>query len=293
MLKISVIIPIYNSKKFLGKLFKSILEQNLENDKFEVVFVDNNSSDGSERMIKEFITKNKNYNFKYLFYDNKQSSYAARNFGVENCEGNVLAFTDSDCVLSQNWLLNIYNEVKKDDNKIISGNIELFIKDEENIWENFDKIVHMRNDLKIKKNEIATANMVVSKEVFLDIGFFDEVKSGGDFNWAKTAVKEGYKIVFKPDIIVFHPTRKNYNEIRKKLLRLAYGEGELYKKRKKTFVLGLIKSILRLIYIPKHIKISKKMLRNISFTKILKCNFLYLKLKLEQINFFIKGYMEG
>jgi glycosyltransferase involved in cell wall biosynthesis len=287
---ISVIIPVYNSEVFLSALFLSIQNQTLDTDLFEILFIDNNSTDKSPVLIKDFIVRNSKLTVKYFKYTQKASSYAARNYGVKKARGEILAFTDSDCILKDDWLVNIYNEFRQNADIIVSGKIELFLDNKENIWENFDKIVHMRNDLRIKKNQIATANMAVSKKTFLKIGFFPEVKSGGDFAWAEQAAGTNKKIIYKNNIIVFHPSRKSYQEIKKKLKRLAYGEGQLFRENNKKLLYGIFKNILRLIYLPKHIYISKNMISNVGFLRVIKFNFLYLFLKLKQIFYFIKGY---
>ena len=192
--------------------------------------------------------------------------------------------------MKDNWLANIYSAFKGDTDIIISGKIELFLDNEESIWENFDKIVHMRNDLRVQKNQIATANMAVRKNTFLKIGFFAEIKSGGDYAWAKYAAEINKKIVYKENIVVLHPSRKNYQQIEKKLKRLAYGEGQLYKETNRGFLPGLFKNILRLIYLPKHIYISRNMLANVGILGVISFNFYYLCLKLKQIFAFIEGY---
>ncbi len=286
---ISVIVPIYNGSKFLDKFFNSLLSQKLSFKEFEVIMVDNNSRDNTSELIKAFINRNVYINVKYIFYDEKASSYASRNIGVKNSKGDILAFTDSDCILEDDWLENIKAKLTEKE-KIISGNIELYFDDKKNIWENFDKIVHMRNDERVNKNEVATANMAISRSLFNKIGFFDEVSSGGDFNFAKRAVKQGLEIEFSKDIKVLHPTRKTYDEIKKKLLRLTYGEGELYKKHNRSFFRGIVVNILRILNLPKHLKISKLMLSNVGIINVIKFNLIYFYLKVLQLGSFVRGY---
>ncbi|MFW5980983.1 MAG: glycosyltransferase [bacterium] len=287
---ISVIIPVYNAEEFLPSLFESIKIQNLDKNLFEVLFVDNSSIDSSHMIIQEFIENNKEYQLKYFHYSKKASSYAARNYGVKRAVGEILAFTDSDCIPENDWLENIYNELKDNTDIIISGKVELFLDDKENIWENFDKTVHMRNDIRVQKNQVATANMAVRKDIFLELGFFSEVKSGGDFAWAENAVQLNKEIVYKENITVLHPSRKEFTEIEKKMKRLAFGEGQLYKEKDRGLVRGILKGVLRLIYLPKHIYISRNMYSNVGLAGVTKFNILYFYLKLEQLFSFVKGY---
>ncbi|MEI6857766.1 glycosyltransferase [Psychrilyobacter sp.] len=288
---ISVIVPVYNGEQFLPEFLKSILFQKVNFNSFEIILIDNNSNDKTKELINKFKKDNSNIDCKYLFYDGKASSYASRNVGLTNSKGDILAFTDVDCILEKDWLKNIQSKFNEKNNKIISGDIDLYFKDKKNIWENFDKIVHMRNDKRVKSNEIATANMALLKVTFNEIGIFDEVTSGGDFNFAKKAVKKGFEIEFSKDIKVLHPTRKTYLEIKKKLLRLSFGEGELYRKHNKSFARGIIINLLRILNLPKHYRISKKMVVNTGMFRMMIFNLVYFYLKLLQFGSFIRGYM--
>ena len=285
---ISVIIPVYNASSFLNKLFDSLKLQTLDTDKFEILFIDNNSTDNSAINIKTFIDNNLVYNFKLYSYTKKASSYGARNYGITKASGDIFVFTDSDCILDANYLKNIYNNFESYTQKIISGAVNLIVENSRNIWENFDKQVHMRNDIRAKNSEIATANMAISRKLFEKIGCFDEVTSGGDFSFSQKAKEMRFSISFHPDILVNHPTRKSYYEIEKKMLRVAEGNGELF--QGKSFIKGLILSIARFLYFPKAIKISIKMYRNVGFMSLLKFNVLYTCLRLKQIRAYVKGY---
>ena len=287
---ISIIVPIYNGEKFLPKFLESIVNQECKINKFELILIDNNSKDNTKNLIDRFKLKNHKINCSYIFYNEKSSSYASRNVGVKQSQGDILAFTDVDCILDKDWLINIQNILNNINDIVVSGMISLYFEDKRNIWENFDKIVHMRNDERIDKKEIATANMAISKKIFNRIGFFDEVTSGGDFNFAKRAIKNGFKIKFCNNVKVLHPTRKSYSEIKKKLLRLSFGEGELYKKHKKSLLKGLMLNFLRLFNLPKHLKISRKMIKNTGVLKVVKFNIVYFYIKILQFNEFRNGY---
>ncbi|MFW6008977.1 MAG: glycosyltransferase [archaeon] len=295
-MKISVIIPIYNSEEFLNKLLDSIKYQTLEKEKYEVVFVDNNSDDKSKEILKKFCKKSI-INTRYLFYDKKQSSYASRNYGVKHAKGSILAFTDADCILDKNWLKNIdkfYNKNSKD--IIISGTINLFIEDETNIWEWYDKIVFLDNKKYFYRNKTATtANLIVSKKNFLEIGFFEEVVSSGDKSWAKRAINLNKEIKFSENILVNHPSRKTFGEIKKKTYRIAYGKGQLKYYHNKILSIETFKNILRIIYLKTNLIHSKKIYEKaeISLKEIIKFNFYFIKLRLIHLIGFYRGFVSA
>lgn len=95
----SIIVPVYNTSAYLEQCLDSILNQSYSN--YEVIIINDGSTDNSEELIKPFLAESKS--FKYLKQENKGLS-AARNFGIEHAEGDYLLFLDSDDWYEQNLL---------------------------------------------------------------------------------------------------------------------------------------------------------------------------------------------
>jgi len=103
---LSVIISTYNRSEFLSKTLQSLLEQKKEgNFDFDVVIVDNNSSDNTKNVVTSFIPAFNN-RLRYLFEPQQGKSYAL-NKGIAETAGDILVFTDDDVVLDPHWLSNI------------------------------------------------------------------------------------------------------------------------------------------------------------------------------------------
>ncbi len=94
---ISIIVPVHNNEMTIDSLLDSLLNQSYPNDKYEIIMVDNNSSDNTRKIIS-------NYPVTLLDEQNIQSSYAARNRGVRGAKGKILAFTDGDCIPDRYWI---------------------------------------------------------------------------------------------------------------------------------------------------------------------------------------------
>lgn len=287
---ISIIIPLYNSEIFLLKLFESIIQQTIESEKFEILFVDNNSNDNSKVLINKFKSEN-DLNIHYLFYDKIQSSYAARNYGISKAKGDYLAFTDADCILCEKWLYEIISFYKEPENKniIVSGSVNLFLNNKRNIWENYDKEVNMRNDIKIHSNSAATANLIVPKDVFNLVGAFKNLTSGGDIEWTKNASSQGFTIRYVSYIEVKHPCRDNWNDTKKKIIRLGIGHGEKIVYLKKNYLISIIIYILKIFNFKTNIRISKEILNNIGIINVLKFNFYFEILRIYQLIGVVQG----
>lgn len=245
MKNVSIIIPIFNSERYLHDLFKCLDKcEYLDGD--EILLVDNGSKDNTKELCLQQVEKSSRY--KYLFFDEKADSYAARNFGVRNSTGEILVFTDSDCKPTSDWLSTIRSNIKK--GTFIAGNILLEIVDN-SVWECFDSITHLsqtKNNL--AAGHVATANMAVLRDDFLNrVGYFEERFAGGDFEWSERAVTRGMNLLFLEKALVYHPSRKTYEEILTREKRSAYGAGKHYR------ILNNSKLKLRIVYFLKIFKL--------------------------------------
>lgn len=102
--KVSVIIPVYNEEKYIQKTLTAISFQSY--DDYEIIIINNNSTDKSEAIIKDFIANNSfRINIKYAV-EFKQGTNAARECGRRLASGDILAFLDADCLPEYHWVQN-------------------------------------------------------------------------------------------------------------------------------------------------------------------------------------------
>ena len=85
---VSVVVPLYNKRDQIASTIKSVLQQSFQD--FEIIVVDDGSSDGSDEMIADFLDK-----IRYVRQSNAGPS-AARNKGIEMAKGEYVAFLDAD-----------------------------------------------------------------------------------------------------------------------------------------------------------------------------------------------------
>lgn len=123
---ISVIIPVYNSEKFIKNSIKSLLNQSLK--KFEVIIIDDGSTDNTVNIIKSF----NNPKIKIFFLKKNYGPATARNLGLKKAKGKYIFFLDSDDTIEKNTLKNLFFIAKKKnfdfvfcDHKWIENNINL------------------------------------------------------------------------------------------------------------------------------------------------------------------------
>lgn len=110
---ISVVVPAYNEEKFLEKTLLSIVNQDYNN--FELIVVDNNSSDNTSKISKIFGAK--------VVLEKKQGVVFARQAGFKKAKGEIIATTDADTVLPKNWLSTIAKDFKSNNKLVVYGGI--------------------------------------------------------------------------------------------------------------------------------------------------------------------------
>jgi glycosyltransferase involved in cell wall biosynthesis len=98
--RISVVVPFYNSQSYIETCVRALLAQSYPSNRYEVIMIDNNSTDDSAAIVRKFPGIK-------LLSEAKQGAYAARNRGVSATSGDIIAFTDPDCVPSLDWLNNV------------------------------------------------------------------------------------------------------------------------------------------------------------------------------------------
>lgn len=226
-MELSIIIPVFNAESTLNLLISSLKSQSLDRDRFEIIFIDNGSTDKSKDIIQKEADEWSNIH--YISYTKKQSSYASRNAGIETARGKYVAFTDADCCPRANWADSILSEIMKlPKNFLLSGHIELVSKNENfNHYEWYDSLSSLDQKSYSKKGYGATANLTVPVSTIQILNGFKEATSGGDKDFCLRAKKEDIPLIYIDKIIVEHPTRNNHYEIVKKLNRIAIGKAEL------------------------------------------------------------------
>lgn len=128
MIKISIIVPVYNMEKYLEKCLDSLVNQTLK--EIEIIVINDGSKDNSINILKQYAKKYKN--IKIYDHDNQGIS-KTRNFGIEKAKGEYIAFIDSDDYVDTRMFEVMYERAKKD-------NLDIVVCDYYNYYENRNKI---------------------------------------------------------------------------------------------------------------------------------------------------------
>ncbi len=201
---VSVIVPFFNAEDTLATCLDSVSLLRYPKEKLEVIVVDNGSTDSSVNIAD-------NYNVTLLHESSVKSSYAARNIGVKAAKGDLIAFTDADCIVTADWLTHLAARWEDETVGCFAGEIEAY--EPRDLIENFSArqgILRQQGTLNCPYLPYTqTANTAYRKSVFDRIGLFDPgMTSGGDADICWRMQKElGLKIKLIPEALVYHKHR--------------------------------------------------------------------------------------
>ena len=247
---VSIIIPFRNESENIISNFKSIIGQNFPKEKYEVIYVDDSSTDNSFKILNEF-PKPKNIKVLSLPKDYSPNAHKKRaiRYGIENSAGEIIITTDADCVYAENWLSSMLSNID-DETGFISGPVEFL--DDDGMFSKLQKlefaglVIVGAGLIGIGKPTICNAaNIVYRKKTYEEVnGFYDQMDlSSGDDEllMQKIAKDTKYKVKFSllTDSIVKTSANKNINEFYHQRKRWA-SKGLFYKNFRLIITLILI-----------------------------------------------------
>ena len=246
-MKASIIICTCNRAHALADCLDSVAvairNSGTDMDKTEIVLVNNNSTDETESVLKKW-QESCGINTVYAFEANQGLSYA-RNCGIRAASGDLIIFTDDDCIMDQNFLINAMKHDTDDEAPVLrGGRVELGDKNDLNLT---TKTSLEKREWHKSKNSarheniseaILGASMIMKRRLIDTVGLFDTrlgagspIKAGEDTDYIYRSYLAGYRIKYEPDMSIHHfHGRKTPAEGFKLLANYCTGNGALYMK---------------------------------------------------------------
>lgn len=191
---VSVIIPTYNRVDSLRRLLCCLASQTYPYDRFELIVVDDGSTDNTQSIVNECYP----YSLKYLRQDN-QGATVARNQGALNSRGDILVFIDDDVTISSQTLEALVEECAQDTRAIVMGTLVPRTGAQDSIFSRImlgsscqERLSHSNEDVPF--TECNTQLLSVKRNDFFLLGMFQD-PTGGWPNWDD--VDFGYRAYFK------------------------------------------------------------------------------------------------
>ncbi|MGZ8899157.1 MAG: glycosyltransferase, partial [Limisphaerales bacterium] len=218
--KVSVVVATYNGDRTLEACLKSLRELNYPS--YEVILVDDGSTDRTESICKQFPT------VCYIKHERNQGLSTARNTGIRAAQGEIVAFTDSDCRADEDWLFYLVGDLLNSEFAGIGGHNLL---PPEDIWIAAVVMVSPGGPAHVMITDrlaehIPGCNMAFYKWALEEIGGFDPLfrKAGDDVDVCWRLQQHGYTLGFSPAGFVWHYRRATVRDYLKQ--QQGYGEAE-------------------------------------------------------------------
>ena len=194
----SIVVPFYNKEKSLDICLRSLVAQDFPKDNYEIVAVNNNSTDASYSIIE-------NYQNIRLIEEKEQGAYAARNTGIRHAQGSFIVFTDADAQAHPTWLSSIYRCLIVNDYDILIGwylparTIRLLQIHSLLIGKRIKKALE---EEKYSMLTACAANLIIKKELFEKERLFLTDSISEDAHFVMRCAKKNYRIGFNDAITI-------------------------------------------------------------------------------------------
>lgn len=180
----SIVVPFHNEEKHIEGCIQALLSLDYQKDRYEILMVNNNSTDRSVEIVSAYPEIR-------LLHEKKQGDFAARNLGVSNARGDLIAFTDSDTAPFPDWLNQAMLAMANPDTALVVGNLQ-FSSD--------STAMNLLRDYEAEKNRFIfssddpgiyygyTCNMIVRRSIFEQLGPFPGVFRNSDVVYVRKVV---------------------------------------------------------------------------------------------------------
>ena len=233
--RISIIVPTYNRKVMLKRLLDSFSTLRCRCP-LEFIIVDDCSDDGTRLIVEDWKKTMDVADVKYHYLTSRSGPAVARNAGILLSTGNVLAFTDSDCVVDPAWADQLYQRLISSSEYAGVGGRVLPVNDD--IYSTYNTVFRILEPPR-NINAVIGANCMFWKQLVIDVGMFDDyfINPGGEeIALCMKLWIRGYRFGFEEQGIVYHDYRQNFRAFVKTFYHYGRGERIIIENRLKDYL---------------------------------------------------------
>jgi mycofactocin system glycosyltransferase len=231
---VSIVIPVYNRSHDLYCCLESLKTLDYPQSKLQVIVVDDASNDNSASVAGEF-------NAKVIVQPYNQGQSAARNRGVKEASGEIVAFIDSDCIADPQWLKDLVPYFQDRRFVLVGGFVDSYYQN--SMLDRYESVksalnMGMQKVVGVGNNAVfyvPTCNVLIRKDIYLKNGGLDEsMRVGEDVDFCWRLMKAGHRLIYVPKGKVRHKHRNQFLSCF--MRRFDYGTSEpiLYSKYPET-----------------------------------------------------------
>jgi glycosyltransferase involved in cell wall biosynthesis len=220
---VSVVIPVYNDPGGLQQTVASLVEQTYPSSRYEIVVVDNDSTDDTLAVARSAADAHPDL-VRVERETDVQSSYAARNTGIETSDGELLAFVDADVIAEPDWLETGVSSMREHDAAYAGCRVDVE-GSESTLAGQYDVHTGFPVEEYVEEFDFApTCALFVERDLVCEVGTFDgELFSGGDVEFGNRVAASGRTLHYVPAARVVHPARTSLRSLLGKYVRVGRG----------------------------------------------------------------------
>lgn len=231
----TVIVPAYNRSDEINELLASLMKQSLDKNLFEVIVVDDGSTDDTEQVVNNY-KKDGSFHLTFLKQNHKGPG-EARNLGMENAKGEYHLFIDSDCIADPNWL-KAYAKAVKNEKPAGFGGPDKVLPNFSPVQKAIDYSmtsfittggIRGHGKKKISKYYPRSFNMGVRADVVKKIGGMNQLRHGQDIEFSHRIIQTGEPVIKVDDAVVYHKRRISIRKFFRQVFNWGVARINLYK----------------------------------------------------------------
>lgn len=219
-MRASVVIPAYNAEKLLPDCLRSLTEQTIPRDQYEIIVVDDGSTDGTARAAGSFPGVR-------VISQHNQGPAAARNLGAQEAKGEIVLFTDSDCVPERDWVERMLEPFEQDPK--LAGDKGRYLTRQKELAARFVQAEYQDKYRLLEKQQeidfIDTYSAGFRRETFLRYGGYDTsfpVACAEDVELSFRMSNGGERMVYVSRAVVYHRHPNSWGGYFRKKYKFAY-----------------------------------------------------------------------
>jgi glycosyltransferase involved in cell wall biosynthesis len=230
----SVIVPTFNRIDEIKELLESLTKQTIDKNLFEVIIVDDGSTDSTDEFVQDF-SLNSPFRIS-LLKQNHQGPGEARNYGMKKALGKYFVFIDSDCLADKNWLHNYEIEINRN-SPIAFGGPDKVLKHFSPVQKAIDYSmtsfittggIRGHSKKKISKYYPRSFNMGVRADIVNKIGGMNKLRHGQDIEFSNRIISTGGKVLKVDNAIVYHKRRMSIKKFFRQVFNWGVARINLY-----------------------------------------------------------------
>ena len=238
---VSIVIPTTGNVKFIRGLVESVVKLDYPKDKFELILI----GDKPTKLIEKHSEVAAKAGINTIVEYNAVAAGQKRNIGAKKAKGDLIAFTDDDTILREDWIKNSVKHIIENKGYVGVGGPNYTPKEELPFAKAVGRIFGSKFLFSFrytighsKAKEIAhnpTCNYIIKKDIVTEIKFHETLWPGEDVEFDIRVLKAGYKILYAPDVVVWHHRRPRPTAFLKQMFNYGKTRAQVTKMHPSSF----------------------------------------------------------